>query len=98
MRIAVLGAGAVGLSVSARLSGVADVVAVTREHHATALHKEGFRMTRLDSAEEFDYVFVTAKSVDTATICREYAPILARSEVVSLQNGIGNEELIAGVT
>jgi 2-dehydropantoate 2-reductase len=112
MRIAVLGAGAVGLSVAARLSGVAEVVAVTRERYATAIRQNGFHMTgrwgdavydlpvatRLDPAEEFDYVIVTAKSVDTATLCREYAPILARSEVVSLQNGIGNEELIAGVT
>ncbi len=51
--------------------------------------------TRLDPDEEFDYVFVTAKSVDTAAVCREFAPVLARAEVVSLQNGIGNEEIIA---
>lgn len=111
MRIAVLGAGAVGLSVAARLSRVAEVVAVTRDRYAAAIRQDGFHLsgrwgdgvydlavtTRPDPDEEFDYVFVTAKSVDTAAVCREFAPVLARSEAVSLQNGIGNEEIIAGV-
>ena len=111
MRIAVLGAGAVGLSVAARLSRVADVVAVTRERYVAAIRQDGFHLTgrwgdgvydlavttHLDPDEEFDYVVVTAKSVDTAAVCREFEPVLARSEAVSLQNGIGNEEIIAGV-
>ncbi|MEN6343362.1 MAG: ketopantoate reductase family protein [Methanospirillum sp.] len=111
MRIAVLGAGAVGLSVAARLSRVADVVAVTRERYAAAIRQDGFHLTGrwgdgvydlavttgLDPSEEFDYVVITTKSVDTAAVCREFAPILARTEAVSLQNGIGNEEIIAGV-
>ena len=106
-----LGAGAVGLSVAARLSRVAEVVAVTRERCVAATGRDGFHLsgrwgdgvyefavtTRLDPGEEFDYVFVTAKSIDTAAVCREFAPVLARSEAVSLQNGIGNEEIIAGV-
>lgn len=106
-----LGAGAVGLSIAARLSRVADVVAVTRKRYAAAIRQDGFHLTgrwgdgvydlavttRLDPDEEFDYVFVTAKSVDTAAVCREIAPVLARSETVSLQNGIGNEEILAGV-
>ncbi len=54
--------------------------------------------TSLDPDEEFDYVVVTAKSVDTAAVCREFATVLARAEVVSLQNGIGNEEIIAEYT
>ena len=106
-----LGAGAVGLSVAARLSQVADVVAVTRERCVAAIRQDGFHLsgrwgdgvydlavtTRPDFGEKFDYVLVTAKSVDTAAVCREFAPVLARSEAVSLQNGIGNEEIIAGV-
>ena len=108
MRIAVLGAGAVGLSIAARLSQVADVVAVTRERYVAAVRQDGFRMTgrwgegvydlnvatSLDPDEEFDYIFVTAKSVDTAAVSREFAPVFAGAEVVSLQNGIGNEEII----
>ncbi len=106
-----LGAGAVGLSVAARLSRVAEVIAVTRERCVAAIGRDGFHLTgrwgdgvfdfavttRLGPGEEFDYVFVTAKSIDTAAVCREFAPVLARSETVSLQNGIGNEEIIAGV-
>lgn len=112
MRIAVLGAGAVGLSVAARLSSVADVVAVTRERYASAIRRDGFHLTGrwgeavydldvvtgLGAGEQFDYVFVTSKSTDTAEVCREYAPVLARAEIVSLQNGIGNEEIIAAVS
>jgi len=108
----VLGAGAVGLSIAARLSCIADVVAVARERSAGAVRKDGFFLTglwgddrydlavttRLDAGEEFDYVFITAKSVDTAAVCREFSPVLANADVVSLQNGIGNEEIIAGFT
>jgi 2-dehydropantoate 2-reductase len=111
MRIAVLGAGAVGLSIAARLSQVADVVAVARERSVDAVRRDGFRLTgrwgdgvydldvvsALDPHEEFEYVFVTAKSTDTAGICREFAPVLASADAVSLQNGIGNEEIIARV-
>lgn len=107
-----LGAGAVGLSVAARLSSVADVVAVTRERYASVIRRDGFRLTGrwgeavydlhvvtgLGAGEQFDYVFVTSKSTDTAEVCREYASVLARAEVVSLQNGIGNEEIIAAVS
>lgn len=104
-----LGAGAVGLSIAARLSQVADVVAVTRERYAAAIRQDGFRMTgrwgegvfdlpvetTLDPGERFDYVFITTKSTDTAAVCLEFATVLTRAEVVSIQNGIGNEETIA---
>ena len=45
MKIVVLGAGAVGLTVAAKLSRVADVHAVARKKHADAVQKRGFLMT-----------------------------------------------------
>lgn len=42
----------------------------------------------------FDYIFITSKSSDTGDICREYSSLFAGAVLVSLQNGIGNEEIL----
>ncbi len=111
-RILVLGAGAVGLPLAARLSRVADVVAVTREHYARSVSRDGlmihgawgtesFRfscVSGISGNEEFDYILITAKSHDTEGICRQYGNLFRESEVVSFQNGIGNEETISRFT
>ena len=46
MKILVLGAGAVGLSVAAKLSGVCDVHAVTRKPTADAINAGGLQADR----------------------------------------------------
>jgi 2-dehydropantoate 2-reductase len=112
VKIAVLGAGAVGLSVAAKLSRHCDVHAVCRPEHANVIRERGFVMTgiwgdgtyrfsageELPPGAEFDYYIITAKSIATRTICEQFAGAVAGQEVVSLQNGIGNEEIIAGFT
>jgi 2-dehydropantoate 2-reductase len=111
MNILVLGAGAVGLPVAARLSHVAGVYAVCRAAHADVIRNNGFRLTglwgdhtvRFPCGEEppdldWDYIFITAKSIDTREVCRTYADIIGGRDVVSLQNGIGNEEIISDYT
>jgi 2-dehydropantoate 2-reductase len=111
MKVLFLGAGAVGLPVAARVSELAEVYAVCRRDHASAIRELGFRLTglwgdrtiRLACGEEppdqaWDYVVISAKSVDTRAICTEYAQLLRGTETVSLQNGIGNEEIIAEFT
>jgi 2-dehydropantoate 2-reductase len=111
MKVLFLGAGAVGLPVAARISDLAEVFAVCRQDHASAIRKSGFRMTglwgdrnvRLACGEDpphrsWDYVIISAKSIDTLSICTRYADILRETEVVSLQNGIGNEEIIGEFT
>jgi len=112
MNVLVLGAGAVGLAVAAKLSAVCRVHAVCRERHATALAERGFEMTGLwgDGVFRFpasdqvppdfdpDYCLVTTKGPDTLALCRAMAPALRDRQVVSLQNGIGNEEIIAAFT
>jgi 2-dehydropantoate 2-reductase len=112
MKILVLGAGAVGLSVAAKLSGVCDVHAVTRKPTAEAINAGGLRLTGIwgtgtfrfsvsDSIPEgarYDYIIITAKSRDTEALCQEYAAAIRGTETVSLQNGIGNEEIISRYT
>ena len=84
MKILVLGAGAVGLAVAAKLSSVCDVHAVTRKQTADAINAGGLRLTGIwgtgtfrfsvsDSIPKdacYDYIIITAKSRDTEAICR----------------------------
>lgn len=112
VRILVLGAGAVGLPLAAKLSRVADVVAVTREQYASEISMSGLSIhgawgdesysfpcvSTLEGNEPFDYVLVTSKSQDTDSICRQYKDVVRTADVVSFQNGIGNEETIAQYT
>jgi len=109
MKVLILGAGAVGLSVAAKLSRVCEVFAVTKERYASAIASGGFHLSGiwgegdysfpvnsvLPPSMAFDYVIVTAKSGDTETVCRAWAPALKDTEAVSLQNGIGNEEILS---
>lgn len=112
MDILILGAGAVGLSLAARLSKVADVHAVCRQKHADIIKTKGFKMTGIWGEEtsffscgedipedrKFDYIFISSKSTATRSICEQFADLIKDREVISLQNGIGNEEIIAEYT
>lgn len=112
MKVLVLGAGAVGLSVAAKLSRVCEVHAVSRKKTAGAIKAGGFRLTGIwgedtyrfsvadsvPAGARYDYAIITSKSRDTDAICREYAATLKGTETVSLQNGIGNEEIIGRYT
>jgi 2-dehydropantoate 2-reductase len=109
MKLLILGAGAVGLSLAARLSPYCEVHALCRAQHADAIGRWGFRMSgiwgdgcfRFPASSElpvtpaFDYCLVTAKSLQTRTLCEQYRRAFVGAELVSLQNGIGNEEILA---
>jgi 2-dehydropantoate 2-reductase len=112
--ILILGAGAVGLSLAGKLRGVAKVYAACRPVHAGAIRERGLVMegvwgdgtvdtiTCVAGPEEvppgIDFVIITAKGTDTRAICEEYAGVIRGRPVASLQNGIGNEEVIACYT
>ncbi len=111
MKIALLGAGAVGLSIAARLSSLADVHAVSRPRHADAVTRLGLRLTGLwgDATyffpcttdlpdEDFDYILITSKATQTREICEQFKDRFRNAAVVSIQNGIGNEEIIREYT
>lgn len=111
MRILILGAGAVGLTVAAKLSEHADVYAVCRKRYAEAIATAGFVMTGIWGegiyhfpcgesvpAGTWDYIIISTKSAATRDICESYQHLFGNAEVVSLQNGIGNEEVIREYT
>ena len=111
MKIGVIGAGAVGLSIAARLSSRADVHAVARPRHADAVTRLGLRLTGLwgDGTyvfpcttdlpnEEYDYILITSKATQTRDICEQFGNRFGNAAVVSIQNGIGNEEIISEYT
>src|SRR5688572_14351572 len=88
-----------------------DVVSLARGANLAALRAAGLtvesingdfhlsRITaeeRVDGAEPFGLVLVTVKSYDTAAVARQIAPAVPEDAVVlSLQNGIENESLLA---
>ena len=111
MRILILGAGAVGLTVVAKLSAHAVVYAVCRKRYANAIAVAGFVMTGIwgegtyhfpcgesAPAGPWDYIIISTKSAATREICERYRHLFGDAEVVSLQNGIGNEEVICEYT
>jgi len=112
--VLILGAGAVGLSLAGKLADVASVYAACRPWHAGAIRQQGLGMKGIwgektvdsiscipgpaEAPGSPDYVFITAKGTDTLAICEEYAAVIRDRPVISLQNGIGNEEIIASFT
>ena len=90
MRILVLGAGAVGLTVAAQLSRHAEVFAVCRERCVSAISEHNFTMTGIWGERTlplsvgtkppegpWDYIIISTKSAATRGICEEYRDIFA---------------------
>ncbi|MBN2733927.1 MAG: 2-dehydropantoate 2-reductase [Methanomicrobiaceae archaeon] len=48
----------------------------------------------IESGKKFNFILITAKSTDTEHICNEFLEILKNSTVISIQNGIGNEDIL----
>ena len=111
MRIAVFGAGAIGAYYGARMSeGGADVSLIARGGHLAALRKRGLTIVTAERTSEHrllatddpaeigpvDVVLFSVKSYDTDATAARLGPLLHDgTAVVSLQNGVDNEERIA---
>ena len=112
--ILILGAGAVGLALAGRLAAAATVYAACRPVHAGAIREQGLVMEGVwgdatvreiipvtgpdEVPPAVDFVIVTAKGTGTRAISREYAGVIRGRPTASLQNGIGNEDIIAEYT
>ncbi|MGB2727961.1 MAG: ketopantoate reductase family protein [Halobacteriota archaeon] len=88
-----------------------DVTLIGREKHIKPIREHGLRIagiwgehvikniraiSELNANYEPDVVLLTTKSFDTENAMQELQPLIAdNSAVISLQNGIGNEEIIA---
>lgn len=111
VKVAVLGAGGVGGYFGGRLvqAGV-EVSFLARGEHLRALRAHGLRVRSVlgdfevpvDAGDEpdrlagADYVLVAVKSYDTERVAEMLPPLVADGTVVvSLQNGVDNEEKLA---
>lgn len=120
MNILVIGAGAIGSLVGAKLAGAGHhVTLVGRPRFAAAVAERGLELrdgtgTRLmtglapatsiqeacSSAESYAFAVMAVKSYDTASVAEELANATRDGRhptVVTLQNGVGNEERISDV-
>lgn len=108
-RVCVIGCGAIGSLYAAHLARVAEVWAlVRRREHADALNREGLRVsgmhdfsvhlqatTKASDLPECDLGIVATKSRQVAESMAEAGSRLDRGAVISAQNGLGSEEIIA---
>ena len=111
MKLAVYGTGGVGGYFGGRLAlAGADVHLIARGRHLDALRARGLRVTStkgdfhadLPSSDRpadigpCDYVLFSVKSFDTDAAAARLGPLIGeRTAIISLQNGIDNEEKIA---
>jgi 2-dehydropantoate 2-reductase len=107
MRIGVMGAGAVGTYVGALLAGTYDVVLIGRPDVADAINDHGIRVsgktelhTRAEASadvaalEDCEVVLLTVKAYDTAEAAGQVAEAVPMAMLVTLQNGLDNDESV----
>ena len=111
-RVCIIGCGSIGSLYAAHLAKVSEVWAfVRRPEHAEALNREGlsvsgthqFHATLRASHEaaglpEFDLGIVASKATQTADAVRPVAHLFKNGAILSAQNGLGGEEIIADVS
>lgn len=108
MRIGILGAGAVGTFVGALLSQDSDVLMVGRPAVAEAIDERGIRVSGLtelharpDATADYhdlgdcDIVLLTVKAYDTLEAAGQVAEAAPHAMLVTLQNGLDNDEQVA---
>lgn len=108
MRILVFGAGALGSFVGGMLSQNNDVVLIGRREHVETIEENGLTITgkteivvhpkakeSVDGNEKPDWVLVATKSYDTEDAMRTLSPLFKDAVFLSLQNGLGNEDIIS---
>jgi 2-dehydropantoate 2-reductase len=110
MRVAVIGAGAVGSLVGGLLARAGeDVTLVGRQPHVDAVNRKGLRIdgalgsmqVRVRAAERLDFTpdvaLLTVKTQGVAAAAREIHPHVVGIPVVTMQNGVRSDELAADV-
>jgi 2-dehydropantoate 2-reductase len=107
-RVCVVGAGAIGSLFAAHLARVADVAVLTRrDEHARALRDSGLRVSgraafdaRVTAASdpgeigEVDLVLLATKGTEVDAAAARLAGHFAGAAVMTVQNGLGVEEII----
>jgi 2-dehydropantoate 2-reductase len=110
-KILIVGAGAIGSLYAAHLARVADVwVFARRLEHAHSINQQGIRVTgrnefhshlkaTTDVADllNFDFGIVATKASQTWEAFAPVAHLFPHGAVLSAQNGLGSEEVMAGL-
>ncbi len=111
-RVLIVGCGAIGSLYAAHLARVAEVWAlVRREDHARVLNDQGLRVTgqrnllahvhstgNPQELPEIDLAIVATKATHTRRAFAPVARLCDRAAVISAQNGLGSEEVLAELT
>jgi 2-dehydropantoate 2-reductase len=111
-RICIIGCGSIGSLYAAHLARVTETWAyVRRPEHARALNEHGLSVTgshkfhaslraTTDPAEmpQFDLGIVASKATQTAEALSPVAHLFKHGGILSSQNGLGSEEIIADLT
>jgi 2-dehydropantoate 2-reductase len=111
-RVCIIGCGAIGSLYAAHLARVVEVWAfVRREEHARALNREGLRVsgkhefqaalkatTRPEELPDCDLGIVATKATQVADSIAPVGERFNSGAVISAQNGLGSEEIIAAHT
>jgi 2-dehydropantoate 2-reductase len=109
-KVVVAGAGSIGSLLAAHLARVSDVTVLTRrEQHAAALRDQGLRVSgRSDFTAALDatadpaalpadagLAILACKSTDLDPLAGRLEGTLARATVMTIQNGLGAEQIVA---
>jgi len=108
MRIAVLGAGAIGSIYAAKLSTKHDVTVLARGAHADAINRAGLRIIGLEHTTcsvravtstadlpDTDLFLLTTKVNDNASVATGLADHVRHGcTILCVQNGLGGEEIV----
>jgi 2-dehydropantoate 2-reductase len=111
-KVSIIGCGAIGSLYAAHLARVAEVWAfVRREDHARALNRDGLRVsgthdfavtlkatTDPNDIPDCDLGIVATKATQVEDSFRLVARRFDKGAVLSAQNGVGSEEIIAALT
>ena len=111
MRIGIIGSGAVGSLFAAHLALLDDVetwIYDVSRAHVDAINADGLRLTGVgevhshprattnaDELPALDFAIVATKGMHTRAAMEDTAKAVSEGAVCSVQNGIGNEEVIA---
>jgi 2-dehydropantoate 2-reductase len=108
-RVCIIGCGSIGSLYAAHLAKVTEVWAfVRRPEHAEALNRDGLKVSGTHQFQaklrashdparlpEFDLGIVSSKATQTAEAVRPVAHLFKKGAILSAQNGLGSEEIIA---
>ncbi|HKI38821.1 MAG TPA: 2-dehydropantoate 2-reductase, partial [Mycobacterium sp.] len=113
MKIAVIGCGAMGSIYAAKLAAAGNEVLVVDRHQGSIDHitRHGVRVTgpgpdqvvrvragTAAPAEVMDLIVLAVKAADVEAAARQALPMLgAATPVLTIQNGLGSAETVAGV-